>query len=306
MSDQPTAKEHIQAGEDILKRALAKQQISVPLDVLSVLVSRARRAERADESLIRLADAMMKSESTSEQPADKLTQFEVAAYNQAHNLQEHLTQSYLERAYLLAVLSKVYPATLFEDESAEETFRTCVAIIFPTGQATWHIHKDDLDLFQHLELNAFPFTWDGHSTNEKYNRLAQLPAIKFVYGTRDDGQPAILERIYFRSPSIKFAEAIGAKTTHDAERPTPRTIDFEDAKIRSAVEWFSLDPTAPITLTEPEAEPIPDSIEEALTESVDQEEEVSEPNAQPPTPSTEDFPAIVAAFVQQYLSLIHI
>jgi uncharacterized membrane protein YccF (DUF307 family) len=39
----------------------------------------------------------------------------------------------------------------------------------PTGQATWHISPSDLDLFEHVPAGAA--TWDGHSTDEKYERV---------------------------------------------------------------------------------------------------------------------------------------
>ena len=45
-----------------------------------------------------------------------------------------------------------------------------VFIDLPTGQVSWHVHKDDLvNLFSWLP--QYGGEWDGHSTVEKYNRL---------------------------------------------------------------------------------------------------------------------------------------
>jgi len=43
----------------------------------------------------------------------------------------------------------------------------------PTGQMTWHIHDSELPMFDHLG-RASVNTWDGHTTEEKYERLAEL------------------------------------------------------------------------------------------------------------------------------------
>ena len=43
------------------------------------------------------------------------------------------------------------------------------------GQMSWHLHDSDVALFAELEPGEN--TWDGHSTPEKYERLALLGAL---------------------------------------------------------------------------------------------------------------------------------
>jgi len=63
------------------------------------------------------------------------------------------------------------------DESDASWDREWMHIVFidlPTGQVSWHIHDRGLPMFQHLK--PYPGTWDGHTTDEKYQRLAKLEA----------------------------------------------------------------------------------------------------------------------------------
>jgi len=87
--------------------------------------------------------------------------------------------AYGERDQLVAALSKMFPASLErhpdEDTEWEDEWRWIVFIELPTGQATWHIHDSELPLFAHLPRETGR-TWDGHTTPEKYDRLARLRA----------------------------------------------------------------------------------------------------------------------------------
>lgn len=57
----------------------------------------------------------------------------------------------------------------------EEDWRQIVLIDLPTGQASWHFHDSESDLFRHLPF--YLGQWDGHTTPEKYARLrALIPA----------------------------------------------------------------------------------------------------------------------------------
>ena len=40
----------------------------------------------------------------------------------------------------------------------------------PTGQVSWHLTVADRD--RALDIGPYPGTWDGHTTDEKYARLA--------------------------------------------------------------------------------------------------------------------------------------
>lgn len=97
--------------------------------------------------------------------------------------------AYYERNQLVAALSKIYPAWLgwHREKDWEDEWRNIVYIRIPTyelclkqvqggymakfkRQLSWHIHEDDLKYFEHLKQGLE--TWDGHTTEEKYRRLA--------------------------------------------------------------------------------------------------------------------------------------
>jgi hypothetical protein len=76
---------------------------------------------------------------------------------------------YRERAHLVAHLAAVYRSTIGYHDPAEPDWAV-VIVDLPTGQASWHVSPDDMDLFRHVR-RADVNTWDGHSTEEKYQRL---------------------------------------------------------------------------------------------------------------------------------------
>lgn len=87
---------------------------------------------------------------------------------------------YAERDRLVAALSKVFPSWLKRhpesDKDWEDDWRWIVFIQLPTGQTSWHIHDSELGWFDHcLRLkDRSSNLWDGHTTEEKYERLARL------------------------------------------------------------------------------------------------------------------------------------
>jgi len=83
---------------------------------------------------------------------------------------------YRERAHLLAYLSAEYVSRMAVNDSDAPGW-TVLYIHTPQGQMAWHIHSDDLDLFDHVlyaELEDTLVQWDGHDTIEKYKRLHSL------------------------------------------------------------------------------------------------------------------------------------
>lgn len=84
---------------------------------------------------------------------------------------------YGERDRLVAVLSFIWPSHLCQHEGDdwEKDWLNIVCVHGPTGQLTWHIHESELWLFHHLENE--PAHWDGHSTDEKYQRLEMFIGI---------------------------------------------------------------------------------------------------------------------------------
>lgn len=96
-------------------------------------------------------------------------------------LYDEKNQAYLERNKLVAALTKVFPSWLgrHEIKPGEEWDPEWLNVVYmdlPTGQASWHIHKDHLQYFEHLQYMN-DRKWDGHSTEEKYARLRGISPI---------------------------------------------------------------------------------------------------------------------------------
>jgi len=84
--------------------------------------------------------------------------------------------AYAERNKLVCALSKIWPSHLAAHGGAEpwdSQWIYIVCIHSPVGQLTWHIHNSEFSKFEHLKLESNH--WDGHTTEEKYTRLASLP-----------------------------------------------------------------------------------------------------------------------------------
>jgi len=90
--------------------------------------------------------------------------------------------AYTERNRIVAALARVLiahgtgHAWLAEhdpsDAAWDPEWRTIVFVYGPTGQMSWHLHDSDVPLFAGLERGEN--SWDGHTTAEKYERLAKL------------------------------------------------------------------------------------------------------------------------------------
>lgn len=89
-------------------------------------------------------------------------------------------EAYAERNKLVAWLARAaaafgwragvgqHPAT---DTTWEADWRTIVFIDTPAGQLSWHFHDSEKPLLWGLPV--YLDAWDGHSTTEKYERLAR-------------------------------------------------------------------------------------------------------------------------------------
>lgn len=91
-------------------------------------------------------------------------------------LRERNDAVYAERNKLVCALSKIFPAWLGlheEDKNWQKEWMNIVYIQLPTGQVSWHFHEDLLPLFAHLEYDNTE-KWDGHTTEEKYERLLEI------------------------------------------------------------------------------------------------------------------------------------
>lgn len=87
-------------------------------------------------------------------------------------LLDQLRAVYRERAHLVGLLTTLHPSHLEPDAEWPVVF-----VNLPTGQATWHIAKADLDLFTHVRTDLVE-DWDGHTTEEKYARIRQYTALR--------------------------------------------------------------------------------------------------------------------------------
>lgn len=88
-----------------------------------------------------------------------------------------LNAAYRERARLVAHIAALYPAVMGPAVDVDEPGWLIAYIDTPAGQMSWHIGPDDCDLFAHVEHVGSDdprAQWDGHSTGEKYERLAAL------------------------------------------------------------------------------------------------------------------------------------
>ncbi len=79
---------------------------------------------------------------------------------------------YRERARLVAYLAACYPSVLCPASDVDDDGWSIVYVSTPRGQMSWHISPADLILFGHVPVGAAE--WDGHTTEEKYERLAEL------------------------------------------------------------------------------------------------------------------------------------
>lgn len=91
-------------------------------------------------------------------------------------LQMEKDQGYRERNKVVTALSKLFPSCMGKHEESDTTWHkewmNIVYIQLPTGQVSWHLHDSDVPYFAHLEFSNMK--WDGHSTEEKYERLLSL------------------------------------------------------------------------------------------------------------------------------------
>lgn len=86
--------------------------------------------------------------------------------------------AYAERNKLVALAAKMAIALGFRaglgqhdpnDSQWDADWRTIVYIDLPEGQCSWHIHDSERVLFESLPI--YEGQWDGHSTEEKYERI---------------------------------------------------------------------------------------------------------------------------------------
>lgn len=85
--------------------------------------------------------------------------------------------AYRERAQLLAWLAAQHPAVLAPAPDVDDAGWQILYLTAAGQQLTWHIHPRDADLYRHVEqvpTDDPRAQWDGHTTPEKYQRIAAL------------------------------------------------------------------------------------------------------------------------------------
>jgi hypothetical protein len=85
-------------------------------------------------------------------------------------MSDALDAAYRERAHLLAHLAALYPSHIGIDPSEPDW--PVVYVETDAGQLSWHLSADDLPLFAHVPRGEAD--WDGHTTEQKYQRLDNL------------------------------------------------------------------------------------------------------------------------------------
>jgi hypothetical protein len=98
-----------------------------------------------------------------------------AAQQRAERAEADLRAVYRERARLVAYLAARFPSFVVTNPDDDEW--PIIYITTPQGQLSWHLARADLDLFSHVRSEPWEVewaAWDGHTTEEKYRRLAEL------------------------------------------------------------------------------------------------------------------------------------
>ena len=80
--------------------------------------------------------------------------------------------AYEERNFLAAALAKIYPSYTYLDPSEPDW--PILYVDLPTGQVSWHVPFNFWEKYLG-KLNVVGANpWDGHTTEEKYERLQAL------------------------------------------------------------------------------------------------------------------------------------
>ncbi len=90
-------------------------------------------------------------------------------------LKDAKNQAYWERNRLVYLLACMFPSGTgrTDIEGWGPEWHNCVYIDLPTGQVSWHIHDSELEAFE-LIIMPYKGYWDGHTTEQKYQRLAAV------------------------------------------------------------------------------------------------------------------------------------
>ena len=101
---------------------------------------------------------------------------------------EAKNRAYEERNRVVALLAALFPASLERDPAEpRDEWSWVVLIELPAGQVSWHFDADLLPLFAHVPRHAGR-RWDGHTTEQKYDRVRQtIAGLRREPGRSDGG-----------------------------------------------------------------------------------------------------------------------
>ena len=92
------------------------------------------------------------------------------------SLEDQLDAAYRERAHLVAWLAALHTSVIAPAPDVDEPGWQILYLYSAKWgwQMTWHIHPRDAELFkdvEHVAPDDPRAQWDGHSTEQKYNRM---------------------------------------------------------------------------------------------------------------------------------------
>lgn len=150
--------------------------------------------------------------------------------------------AYYERNQVVSALAKCFPSGVAKTaiEGWSEDWHGCVYIDLPAGQASWHFHDSHAHLFDGLP--AYAGGWDGHSTDEKYARLAALKPVGASAVLTDERIDAtMLKYSTFTTPGAysltsfecvedmrSFAREVAAQAGQVAVPEAPKTVEADE------------------------------------------------------------------------------
>lgn len=125
--------------------------------------------------------------------------------------------AYEERNRVVAALARVYPSGLRKTAIAgwDPAWHNCVFIDLPlVGQVSWHFHDREAPLFDGLPPYTKP--WDGHTTPQKYARLADLARLLDAHPPVVE--PGWLDRVLIRLGLMAWCDRHLFHETHGDQR----------------------------------------------------------------------------------------
>jgi hypothetical protein len=98
--------------------------------------------------------------------------------------EDQINAVYTERAACISLIARMaiqlgWKAGVSQhplDEEYPEHYRKLVFVDLPTGQLSWHIADHDAELIK--DLPVYIGTWDGHSTEQKDERMAKFVPVR--------------------------------------------------------------------------------------------------------------------------------